>query len=379
MHYELRHHNTRIWWSSLLAFLLPLLVGGLGWGMLSSCHRRPLEVYYIDKARVVLQIDWMTEFKMHPSGMTVAIYNSDGNLYQTFSRNEVDSVQLNLPVGIYTAMVFNGDPDMYSSFSLVNMSSLNDFQIVARPNNTRAYSSWDNGTRYSWEPDEVIGRGIVSFEITPDMLNRQLQFIDYRDRDEAYTHMSSYVFQTVVQPLQTMIHIRVHVNGMENMYRMETNLDGIADGCNMQTRWRNASTCTVFYDSNKWGYTFDSPGASNGWVAISIPMWGEPRGKELQSSRLPKDNILRMNFTLRDAEHTQKYFEFDVGDLIEYHEPQLYADHLEPADVLRHLYLTINREIPLLPDVVPAEEMGSGFNAHVDPWEYGGEWDLGTF
>ena len=219
----------------------------------------------------------------------------------------------------------------------------------------------------------------MSFEITQEMLNRQLQFIDYRDRDEAYTHLATYRFETVVQPLQTMIHIRVHVNGMENMYRMETNLDGTADGCSMLSRWRNESTCTVFYDSNKWGYTFDNPGASNGWVSISIPVWGEPHGKELQSVRVPKDNVLRMNFTLRDVAHTEKYFEFDVGDLIEYHEPQLYADHLEPADVLRHLYLTINREIPLLPDVVPAEEMGSGFNAHVDPWEYGGEWDLGTF
>lgn len=354
-------------------------MGGLGWGLLFSCERRPLEVYYIDKANVLLVVDWMSEFNMHPSGMTVAIYDEVGNLYQTFSRNEVDSTQLSLPVGRYTAIVFNGDPDMYSSFDLVGMSSLNDFRIVARPNRTRSYGSWDYGTRYSWEPDETIGRAIVSFEITQEMLNRQLQFIDYRDRDEAYTHLATYRFETVVQPLQTMIHIRVHVNGMENMYRMETNLDGTADGCSMLSRWRNESTCTVFYDSNKWGYTFDNPGASNGWVSISIPVWGEPHGKELQSVRVPKDNVLRMNFTLRDVAHTEKYFEFDVGDLIEYHEPQLYADHLEPADVLRHLYLTINREIPLLPDVVPAEEMGSGFNAHVDPWEYGGEWDLGTF
>ena len=345
----------------------------------SSCHRRPLEVYYRSLAEVVLEIDWMTEFKIYPTGMTVLVYDADGNLCQSFSRNEVDRAKLSLPVGKYTALVFNGDPDMYSSFSFVNISKLEDFCIVANMNRTRGTRSWDADTRYSWEPDETIGRGVVSFEITQEMLDKQLNFIDYRDRDEAYTHMATYTFQTVVQPLQTMIHIRVHVNGMEYMYRMETNIDGIADGCSMLTRWRNNTTCTIFYDSNKWGYTFDNPGSSNGWVTVSIPTWGEPHGKELQSERAPKDNVLRMNFTLRDKAHTEVYFEFDVGDLIEYHVAQRYKDHLVPDDVLRHLYLTINREIPLLPPVEPEEEMGSGFNAYVDPWDYGGEWDLGTF
>ena len=163
------------------------------------------------------------------------------------------------------------------------------------------------------------------------------------------------------------------------MYRMETSLSGMADGCSLPTRWRNTTTCNVFYDSDRWGYTFDNPGASNGWVGIDIPTWGEPHGKEKQEWRVPSDNVLRMNFTLRDREHTEEYFEFDVGDLIEYHDPQQDPNQLTPPDVLRHLYLTINREIPLLPPVDPEEEMGAGFNAWVDPWDYGGEVDLGTF
>ena len=347
---------------------------------LVSCDRRPLEVYYLDKARVVLLVDWESEYKSRPMGMTVAIYNEEGKLYQRFSRNEIDSVQLSLPVGHYTAVVFNGAPDEFSSFSFVDMDRLDLFRIEAASNTSRNTTRlWDEGTRYNWEPDEKIGRGIVSFDVTQEMLDRQLQFIDYHDRDQAYTHMSRYAFTAVVQPLLTMIHINVHVNGIEYMYNLEASLSGMADGCSMLTRWRNTTTCNVFYDSSKWGYEFDNPGSSNGWVRINIPLWGEPHGKERQEDRVPADNVLRMNFTLRDRDHTADYYEFEVGDLIYYKEPQQDPNRLTPPDVLRHLYLTINREIPLLPPVDPEEPTGAGFNAHVDPWDYGGEWDLGTF
>lgn len=378
----LRLHKTKAQRAALASIVAIAIIGTIGAvvAFISSCDRRPLEVYYQDKARVMLCVDWETEFGRRPTGMTVLIYDSNGQLYQSFSRNEIDSVQLHLPVGAYTALVFNGDPDMYSSFNFVDISNLSAFRLVANSNTTRITTrAWDDGTRYSWEPDEVIGRGIVSFEITEEMFASQLKFLDYRDRDQAYSRLTSYRYTTVVQPLQTMIHIRVHVNGMEYMYRMETNVSGLADGCSMLDRWRNTTECTIFYDSNKWGYTFDNPGSSNGWVTVSIPTWGEPHGKELQSERVPKDNVLRMNFTLRDKAHSEEYFEFDVGDLIEYHVAQKDPNQLTPPDVLRHLYLEINREIPLLPPVDPEEEMGSGFNAYVDPWDYGGEWDLGTF
>ena len=365
--------------------------------IVTGCDRRPLEVYYIDRAQVMLRVDWMTEFGMRPSGMTVVIYDENGNYKNSFSRNEVDLVSLSLGVGKYTAVVFNGDPDQFTAFNFVGAETLETFRLEATPNNTRnaitggggtpvpvtdgesSTRLWDAGTRYSWEPDETIGRGIVSFEITQEMLDRQLKFLYYTERDKAYTHTDQYYFDVVVQPLQTMIHIRVHVNGMENMYRMETSLSGVADGCSMLTRWRNTTECTIFYDSQKWAYTYDNPGSSNGWVTVTIPTWGEPHGKELAEQREETDNMLRMNFTLRDRAHTQKYFEFEVGKLIEYHDEQADPEQLTPPDVLRHLYLTINREIPLLPDVDPDEPTGGGFNAYVDDWDFGGDWDLGTF
>lgn len=351
---------------------------------LSSCQRRPLEVYYLDRARLVLHVDWMSEFGVRPYGMTVNIYNDADALVQRFVRNEIDSLALTLPVGRYRVVVSNGELDGFPSFGFRDADNFEGFRSVAYDNAARnslamLAPSWDYGTRYSWEPDELLGAAVDSFFVTQDLIDRQLQFLEYHDRDEAVGHTSVQHVYTTVFPLQPMIHIRVHVNGMENMYRMQASLSGMADGCSMSHTWRNPTECTVFYDTDRWSYRFDGDNSKHGWMYIDIPTWGEPRGQELQEGRDSLQNVLKMNFTLRDKDHSERFWAFNVGHLIEYKDPQRDPRQLTPPDVLRHLYLEINREIPLLPDVPPDEEMGAGFNAHVDPWEYGGEVDLGTF
>lgn len=348
---------------------------------LSSCQRRPLEVYYRDEAVLRLYVDWMTEFGMRPNGMTVHVYDDYGTLYQAFSTNDVDSTDLRLPVGHYKLIVFNNDLNAYGTFYFLESELFSRFRSMGRTNSRRtatpSASPWDAGTRYTWEPEELLGAAVDSFEVTDDMLQYQLKFLHYTDRDQAVPTRYLYRIDEVVHPLQTMIHIRVHVNGMENMYRMEASLSGMADGCSMAYTWRNPTECNVFYDSDRWSYYFDGDRSKHGWVTIDIPTWGEPRGQELQELRDSMQNTLRMNFTLLNLE--ERYWEFNVGHLIEYHDPQRDPRQLTPPDVLRHLYLEINREIPLLPDVPHENETGAGFNAHVDPWEYGGEVDLGTF
>ena len=351
---------------------------------LSSCIRRPLEVYYFDKARLILHVDWMSHFGQRPNGMTVCIYDEGGQLYESRSMNEIDSVQLQLPVGRYRVIVFNEDIDAFTSFGFQDIGTFDAFRTVAKANNSRRMTptSWDYGTRYTWEPDELLGAAVDSFEVTQQMLDSQEpNFTSYhnRNRVDDWRKNDIYHIYDTIMPLQTMLHMRIHVNGMENMYHMEVNLSGMAAGGSLAHTWRTPTETTVFYDSDRWSYYFDGDASKHGWVYIDIPTWGEPHGQELQETRDSTQNPLRMYFTLRDKEHTEKFFLFNTGHLIEYHEPQANPAMLTPPDVLRHLYLEINREIPLLPDVPQDEEMGAGFNAHVDPWEYGGEFDLGTF
>ncbi|MBQ8968402.1 MAG: DUF5119 domain-containing protein [Bacteroidaceae bacterium] len=358
----------------LIGLMGPMGLIGL---LLGSCDRRPLEVYYMDQARIVLHVDWMSQFGYHPNAMTVHLYDDTGRLCRSFSTNDVDSVPLSLSVGRYRMIVFNGDLDIFTSFGFEDVADFDLFRTVARENTRYRVRLWDRASRYTWEPDEVLGCAVDSFEVTEDMLDRQLKFVSYHQRNDAHGQTAIYRLDEVVHPLQTMIHVRVHVNGLQNMYGLEASLDGMADGCSMAQTWRNTTDCSVLYQ--KWGFYFDSDVSPHGWVDLDIATWGEPHGKELPEWRDSTDNVLRMNFTLRND--TTLYFEFNVGHLIEYRDPQRDPARLTPPDVLRHLYLEINREIPLLPDVLPDpdKETGAGFDAYVDPWDYGGEVDLGTF
>lgn len=137
---------------SLAALAACLVLSGLAAELLSSCIRRPLEVYYFDKARLILHVDWMSHFGQRPNGMTVCIYDEGGLLYESRSMNEIDSVQLQLPVGRYRVIVFNEDVDAFASFGFQDIGSFDHFRTVARPNNSRRMTptSWDYGTRYTW-------------------------------------------------------------------------------------------------------------------------------------------------------------------------------------------------------------------------------------
>ena len=377
----------------------PSLTGKAGVGLLllifslSSCIRRPLEVYYRDKATLRLYVDWQSEFGAHygltdfrPTGMTVHIYDEFGDLYQAFSTNDVDSADLRLPVGQYKLVVFNKTLDSYGTFTFLEPERFSHFRTQGVTYTRRYYTSgayqapWDAGTRYTWEPKERIGAAVDSFEVTEQMVaNQDIHFLHYYDRRDGSTYFNT--IHEVVKPLQTMIHIYVHVNGIVNMKDLEASLSGMADGCSMAYTWRNPTECNIFFGRNDeyeyrdWYY--DENNNRHGWVTIDIPTWGEPRGQELQETRDSMQNVLKMEFTL--VNDSIAHWDFNVGHLIEYHDPQRDPAQLTPPDVLRHLYLVINREIPLLPDVPHENDTGAGFDAHVDPWEYGGEVDLGTF
>lgn len=358
-------------------------------GSLNSCDRRPLEVYWQDEARLVLHVDWNSWYRnrpewknwtgFHPNGMTVLFYDDSGALCRSFSTNDVDSTRISMPVGRYRMVIFNRSLSEFSSFHFTDYQDFLDFRTTASEALTRRnVERWDKGTPYFWEPDELLAVAVDSFEVTHEMVEHQLKFIDYHYRNDVASDTTIYHLREMAHPMQTVIHIRVHVWGLENMYSLEANLDGMADGCSMTDMWRNNSTCVVYYSTNKWSYNFDGDASAHGWVTIDIPTWGEPHGKELQEWRDSTDNVLRMNFTLLNNE--ERYWEFNVGHLIYYKDSLAVRDSLTRPDVLRHLYLEINREIPLLPETDdPVNKMGAGFDAHVDPWEWGGTVDLGTF
>ena len=345
---------------SLLTSLLALL-------LLAACDRRPLEVYYHNIAQVRIDVDWMSRFGEVPSGMTMMLAK-DGDLVTT-SRisNNVYSQTFQLEPAIYKLVVFNQSYDEFGSIRFEDLHSHNDGTARARNITTRQTRAWDQGSIYITDP-ELIGCAVDTFAITEDMIADYYTFVDYRQRGNI-PDTAQFVFQEVVDPMITHLHARVYVKGYDNMRSVEASITGMADGFYLSHVDRTVQTGTMLLDS----WTATPNGSENtGWINTTISTFGLPFGKEKREDRAEEDNILTLAFLLKDG--TVKTFTYNVGKIMRYDTPT--GDALTKAQVLKDIYVEIILDDPIdspdLPDVDPESKNASGFDAHVDDWEYGG-------
>ena len=109
-----------------------------------------------------------------------------------------------------------------------------------------------------------------------------------------------------------------------------------------------------------------------GWVTTNIATFGLPFGKEPVENRDSTDNVLTLGFLLTDG--TVKPFTYNVGKIMKYIVPK--DEKLSKPEALREIEVEIVIDDPInspeLPPVDPKDQQASGFDAHVDDWEFGG-------
>ena len=338
--------------------------------LLSSCDRRPLEIYYPDAARIRIDVDWESRFGSVPSGMTMLFFQNGDTLPQTVVTNSTQSTYVDLKPGVYHLVLFNQSYDEFGSFRFENTTSYRWITTRARNIVTRQNQQWDEGTVYMADP-ERFAVALDTFTITEDMLEEQVRFTDYRNRARASlgTDTAVYVIQETAFPMTTVINVHCHVLGINNMRSVEANITGLADGCRMQQIWRTPWTGTLLLDGwNASGITRAATDSiTEGWLHCSMPTWGLPHGKELV--REPEDNLLRLCFLMKDG--TTREYQYNVGHLIHYRNAEFMEQgYFRPSDVALELELVL--DVPIrLPEVIDTGA-GGGFSAEVDDWEDGG-------
>ena len=359
------------WWA-----FLPSPGRGWGWAfflvclLLSSCVRRPLEVYFQKKVNVRINVDWMKNYGYRPSSMTLVLYNENDSLYRSLPpTSNVDYQNVSLEPGIYKLIVFNQTYDEFPSIYFRDWQNHNEFSARAKPITTRASRRWDANIQYMCDPDN-IGVAVDRFTITQEMTEDDyLTFVDYRQRNNIPDTIH-YVFNEVVNPMITQLNVRVMVKGFSSMRSVEANISGMADGFYMSRVDRTQETGILLLDN--WKATPIEGEDDKGWVTTSIATFGLPFGKERVANRDSTDNVLQMGFLLQDG--TVKTFSYNVGKIMKYLTPS--GDALSKAELLKHIVVEIVLDDPLntpdLPPVDPKDQQASGFEAHVDDWEFGG-------
>lgn len=354
--------------------------------VMASCERRDLEVYDAGTARLHIYTDWETNFGGTPDEMTLLVYGTDNKLQQ-YIENQEDPTHttVDLKEGEYRLIIFNGnsDIDAFPSLRIENLTNYEQAAVRAKMITTRAFKSWDMGTKYMCDPLEPFGCAVDTIRITSDMLEKNYVFVDYRDRDKLTHNITDIDFYEVVDPMRTKIEVRVYIKkGFKYLRSMEGNISGMADGFYLNRVDRTQETGTLLFDT--WKIEPIAGEIDKGWVKTTLDTWGLPLGKEKVANRDSTDNVLNLAFLLngKDTRGNNTFtYSYPVGKTMKYLTPT--GDAMTKAEALKHIEVEITIDgdwAPELPDVDPDESTsGAGFDAHVADWEDGGTISLGGF
>ena len=342
--------------------------------LLASCERRPVEVYYENRASVKVQLDWFDHFGQRPNGMLMLIYDNQDSLYMSRQVNEVDEQRLSLEVGTYK-LIFVSYPDEETTYfvRLGNHRYANERSVMLGGHN---YAYWEN-ERYREAP-EAIGAAVDTIVITEEMVNQQIKFIDYRDRNKIDSDTAVHVFHEVPDPMTVTLYITAKVKRRHSIKTIDAYINGMADGFYLSQINRTTERATLFLPNEDWKKEkYGAEKDSMGLIYTKITTFGLPHGKELLSERDSIDNVLTFHFVLTN-DSIQDY-SFKVGKEIRYLTPEGREAQIRKRQDLHDLKLELDlSDIIVIPPTPPTRN-GQGFDAVVDEWDDGGTFDLGGF
>jgi len=345
---------------------------------LTSCERRELEIYYPEKVRLRIDVDWLTKYKALPTGMTL-LFSKDGDaVTQTVLSNDVKSTYVDLEPGVYKMLIFNQSVSEFSTFNFNEIDSHDRSYVRANQLTSNARKTWRNDMTYVYDP-EKLGAATDTIAVTEEMLEKQVIFENYKNgkTNGEVADSAIYVYKEVAHRLTQRLYVKARVRGIKNMGSVQAYVTGLAAGCQLSQVWRLEDTGTLLLNTG-WVQTTDSTRAGEGWITTSIPTFGFKSGKEYVAKRDSTDNEICFNFVLRDG--STAVFSFNVGKLIHYigHEPGailLRDDVTQDLKLILDLPNIADGDVIELPDVEYDQKAG-GFDAIVEPWEDGGTFDI---
>ena len=350
--------------------------------MLAGCERRPLENIYRSTVKVIVKCIWsVTAYPegVKPSGVTMYFFR-DGEYYTTLTTANVDSCEVQLPVGRYKMYMITQSPEEYWKMQFEHMTSFTEAETTLRPTS----ASWvTRGPEEEVvENPEVICAGVSDeFEITTKMtedyqyyytyLKKMMaasnagtkagdgenEITYYQERVEYYTVRIPIYPKNIVSQMWVSIYaekadllksVRATTSGMAKSFELTQGVTGGEEAIQIISDWK---------------LTMDDTPSRIGHVDGMITTFGLPNGETPSAKR---DSTLNVSALLIDNVTTAKYT-FNTGDKFKL---------LDPNPGYRALYRLIigsvtDPAIKDLPDVVPPDGKSSGMDATVEDWEEG--------
>lgn len=317
-----------------ISSLIVLVLAAVACEHKERCYNHP------HQPNVNIDVDWATFDKETPSGMTMMIYDEEGESEAHIRTNDIAKVQTYLREGVYNSVVFNQSETEFANVSFHGLSNISTAQVRA----VRYVCDWydtksDTKAKVdsvAMEPEWIGSDKVSNYIVTKEMATTRGILYDVAD------HYPENITKT--------IFVRIAVEGIQNFYGARASLSGLAEGYMLGHQRPSEKEATYLLDF--WITHPDPEDPDKGYIIAQVNNFGLPHGHKGR----PQDNILEINILLKDNK-TQLNYTFEVGHQIEV------ADGWADPDV--SLDLKIDKPFP---DVEQSDQLDGGFDATVDGW-----------
>ncbi|MFR9553306.1 MAG: DUF5119 domain-containing protein [Rikenellaceae bacterium] len=338
-----------------------------------SCKRKPLsdDCLCVSTIAIPISVDWSTS-GVDVQNVTLLVYNADdGSLfYEHWFEHSTDAIQsyVSLPVGSYTAVVFNelrksGQIDYVTCVDHENISTLKFESFDATPLRSRA-----DTRAYVQEPGDLALSIVEDIVITDDMILEAAEIAALANGTKSLSTSTRTAVESLtgIVPLKknTTITITAYV---KNIYYALmpalVDITNLADGYYVYGD-QNSTTPSTLQVAMYKAYAVDF---FDGTISATMSTFGT-LGDRSSTSEHDSDTPIEVDALFKLVDNTtEESLYMDVTQ---------YVTHSEQADGSYHITIdfAFDGELSV---VQPSDSGGdSGFGSSLEDWEEGESVDL---
>lgn len=138
----------------------------------NSCYRDELCYLHPQGAQILVLADWQTKARVDPNAATLMIYHADNNrLISEIRMPNPDRYLLDLPVGIYSIVIFNETLTGSIHDETVGYRNWNQLETL-EVYNKENYLMGGGAFSYKISPDTIAVDRRLFYEVTQDMIDK---------------------------------------------------------------------------------------------------------------------------------------------------------------------------------------------------------------
>lgn len=173
----------------------------------AGCKRDHLYYATLNKAVVRLNIDWSVS-KFSPNGVTVYVYDSNGDRYGSpVLSSNIEQVNMTLPADTYTIVVHNNSCSEFANVEFVDTNKLSTFMVRSLEWDHPYYES-DTDEFVALEPEDIVSATVRNVVVTGDVAKYHYDMPDLAE----YT--SSEVIEVDITPayIVHLAEVQAHID-----------------------------------------------------------------------------------------------------------------------------------------------------------------------